>query len=105
VKSSRKLSFLPPWGMAKEGEEVVCSPSDAEPTETKHQQIADRARKLFVENGRHPTTIRRIASACGISSGHLYRYISSKDDASYLVHKHMLLKLHEDMDPGGHSRD
>jgi len=57
--------------------------------EMKHQQIVDGACRVFFEKGYHPTTIREIAQACGMSMGQLYHYISSKDDVLYLVHKHM----------------
>jgi AcrR family transcriptional regulator len=33
-------------------------------------------------------SIRDIASACGMSMGQLYHYISSKDDILYLMHQH-----------------
>jgi AcrR family transcriptional regulator len=45
--------------------------------------------RIFFKKGYHPTTIRMIAKACGMSMGQLYHYISSKDDVLYLVHKHM----------------
>ena len=57
--------------------------------EKRHQQIVDGACKIFFEKGYHPTTIRDIAKACGMSMGQLYQYIHSKDDVLYLVHKHM----------------
>ena len=57
--------------------------------EKKHQQIVDGACRIFFEKGYHPTTIRMIANACGMSMGQLYHYIHSKDDVLYLVHKHM----------------
>ena len=57
--------------------------------ETKQQQIVDGACRVFLKKGYHPTTIREIAHACGMSMGQLYHYISSKDDVLYLVHKHM----------------
>jgi AcrR family transcriptional regulator len=57
--------------------------------EKKHQQIVDGACRVFFEKGYHPTTIRMIANACGMSMGQLYHYIHSKDDVLYLVHKHM----------------
>ena len=57
--------------------------------EKKHQQIVDGACRVFFEKGYHPTTIRMIAKACGMSMGQLYHYIHSKDDVLYLVHKHM----------------
>jgi AcrR family transcriptional regulator len=97
MKSSRKLLFLPAWKKAKEEEEIVCSAQDTELIEIKHQHIVNGACKLFIENGYHPTTMREIATACGMSSGQLYHYISSKDDVLYLVHKNMIKKWHEDM--------
>jgi AcrR family transcriptional regulator len=57
--------------------------------ENRHQQIVDGACKIFFEKGYHPTTIRDIAKACGMSMGQLYHYIRSKDDVLYLIHKHM----------------
>jgi AcrR family transcriptional regulator len=57
--------------------------------EKKHQQIVAGACGIFFKKGYHPTTIRMIAKACGMSMGQLYHYISSKDDVLYLVHKHM----------------
>ena len=55
----------------------------------KHQQIVNGACKIFFKKGYHPTTIRDIAKACGMSMGQLYHYIHSKDDVLYLIHKHM----------------
>lgn len=57
--------------------------------ENRHQQIVEGACKIFFEKGYHPTTIRDIAKACGMSMGQLYHYIRSKDDVLYLIHKHM----------------
>ena len=57
--------------------------------EKRNQQIVDGALTVFLSKGYHPTTIREIAKACGMSIGQLYHYISSKDDVLYLVHKHM----------------
>jgi AcrR family transcriptional regulator len=62
---------------------------NADLIQKKHQQIVDGACQLFFEKGYHPTTIRDIAQACGMSMGQLYHYISSKDDVLYLVHRHM----------------
>jgi AcrR family transcriptional regulator len=62
---------------------------NADLIQKRHQQIVDGACQLFFEKGYHPTTIRDIARACGMSMGQLYHYISSKDDVLYLVHKHM----------------
>ena len=43
-------------------------------------QIANEAAALFFEKGYVQTTTRDIGKACGISPGHLYYYIKSKDD-------------------------
>jgi AcrR family transcriptional regulator len=57
--------------------------------ENRHQQIVDGACRVFFKKGYHPTTTREIASACGMSIGQLYHYISCKEDVLYLVLKHM----------------
>jgi AcrR family transcriptional regulator len=68
---------------------VLSSSKNVRLIEKKHQQIVDGACRIFFEKGYHPTTIRMIANACGMSMGQLYHYIHSKDDVLYLVHKHM----------------
>ena len=67
----------------------ISSSKNLQLIEIKHQQIVDGACRVFFEKGYHPTTIRMIAKACGMSMGQLYHYIHSKDDVLYLVHKHM----------------
>ena len=74
----------------KSNEDVLLSSSkNVQLIEKKHQQIVEGACRIFFKKGYHPTTIRMIAKACGMSMGQLYHYISSKDDVLYLVHKHM----------------
>jgi AcrR family transcriptional regulator len=68
---------------------IFASTKNAPLVENRHQQIVDGACKIFFEKGYHPTTIRDIARACGMSMGQLYHYIHSKDDVLYLIHKHM----------------
>ena len=68
---------------------IFASTKNAPLVENKHQQIVDGACRVFFEKGYHPTTIRDIAKACGMSMGQLYHYIHSKDDVLYLIHKHM----------------
>jgi AcrR family transcriptional regulator len=58
-------------------------------TRKKHQQIVQGACGVFFKKGYHPTSIREIGQACGMSMGQLYHYISCKDDVLFLVHKHM----------------
>lgn len=55
----------------------------------KQNQIVEGACKVFFQKGFDRTSIREIASACGMSMGQIYHYISSKDDILLLVHKHM----------------
>jgi len=43
-------------------------------------EIVNAAAELFHRKGYGPTTTRDIGKACGISQGHLYYYIKSKDD-------------------------
>lgn len=57
----------------------------------KHKQIVEGACQVFLRKGYHPTSIREIANAAGMSMGQLYHYISSKDDVLFLIHRHMQL--------------
>ena len=68
---------------------VIASTRNAVLAESKHKQIVEGACRVFFKKGYHPTTIRDIAKASGMSMGQLYHYISSKDDVLYLVHEHM----------------
>jgi len=75
---------------------IPFSAKDPELIKMKHQRIVDCSCKIFFKKGFHPTTIRDIATACDMSMGQLYHYISSKDDVLFLVHKEMqkeMLKL------------
>jgi len=63
--------------------------------ETKQQQIVDSTSQIFFEKGFHPTTVRMVAEASGMSIGQLYHYVSSKDDVLYLVHKSIYEGLHK----------
>lgn len=68
---------------------VFASTHNVSLVENRHQQIVDGACRLFFKKGYHPTTMREIANACGMSIGQLYHYISCKEDVLYLVFKHM----------------
>jgi len=59
---------------------TIASAKNARRVENKQRQIVDGSCRLFFKKGYHPTTIREIANASGMSMGQLYHYISSKDD-------------------------
>ncbi len=61
---------------------------DPDLADSKQRRIVEQAGAVLFEKGFHGTSIRDIASACGMSMGQLYHYISSKDDILYLMHKH-----------------
>ena len=65
--------------------------------EKKHQQIIEGACRVFLEKGYHPTTIREISKAAGMSMGQLYHYVSSKDDVLFLIHRHMQIAFFNHM--------
>ena len=50
---------------------------------------------MLFEQGFHRVSIRDIATACGMSMGQLYHYISSKDDILYLMHRYSQELWHE----------
>ena len=68
---------------------IPSSAKNAELIGEKHKQIVYCSCRLFFAKGYHPTSIRDIATACGMSMGQLYHYISSKDDVLFLVHLHL----------------
>lgn len=65
--------------------------------EQKHQQIVEGACRIFLEKGYHPTTIREISQAAGMSMGQLYHYVSSKDDVLFLIHRHLQIAFFNHM--------
>ncbi|HYL82204.1 MAG TPA: TetR/AcrR family transcriptional regulator [Candidatus Acidoferrum sp.] len=56
----------------------------------RHAQISDAALKLFSQKGYHRTTVREIASACGLGIGTLYSYIKTKEDILAIVYSRIL---------------
>ena len=81
--------------------ELEGGPADRELTEMKQRQIVDGASKVLFEKGFHGTSIRDIASACDMSMGQLYHYISSKDDILYLMHVHSQEMWHQHLADAG----
>ena len=76
-------------------------PADRELTEMKQRQIVERASAILFEKGFHGTSIRDIATACDMSMGQLYHYISSKDDILFLMHLTSQEQWHHNLAEGG----
>ena len=83
---------------------VASAAKNSHLAETKQQQIVNSASEIFFEKGFHPTTVRMVAKASGMSMGQLYHYISSKDDVLYLVHKNVYRGLYEHILKAGFER-
>src|SRR4051812_5100792 len=49
------------------------------------QQIVEAATRLFLKKGFHKTVTRDIANELGVSQGHIYQYISKKEDILVLM--------------------
>jgi AcrR family transcriptional regulator len=75
--------------------------ADRELTEMKRRLIVEGASAVLFEKGFGKTSIRDIASACGMSMGQLYHYISSKDDILYLMHRHSQEMWHQHLADAG----
>lgn len=88
MAGNKKKSLVPEMDQLYHEDQIFTSSQNLSLIEKRRQQIVDGACTVFLKKGYHPTTTRDIASACGMSVGQLYHYISSKDDVLYLVHKH-----------------
>lgn len=53
--------------------------------EESRNRIVEAATKLFRRNGFHKTVIKDIAQELGVSQGHIYQYISKKEDILVLI--------------------
>jgi AcrR family transcriptional regulator len=74
---------------------VPATASDPDLTEARQRQIVEGASKVLFAKGFCKTSIRDIASACGMSMGQLYHYISTKDDILYLMHLYSQERWHQ----------
>lgn len=71
--------------MIAPGDEVESTVAEPELVATRRRQIADAARTTFVQKGYHPTRVRDIAEAAGVSIGTIYQYVRTKEDILFLV--------------------
>ncbi|MFH1350347.1 MAG: TetR/AcrR family transcriptional regulator [Pseudomonadota bacterium] len=78
--------------------EIQCEAKSGAQLKEKHHMIAEVAAPLFIKKGFHATSIREIAKAAGMSMGHLYHYITSKDDILFLVYRELYRKWEESFD-------
>jgi AcrR family transcriptional regulator len=85
-------------------QEFATGPANRELAEMKQRLIIDRASKVLLEKGFHGTSIRDIATACDMSMGQLYHYISSKDDILYLINRHSQQMWHQQLADAGLER-
>lgn len=88
VKVNGTLDELTRMQARTADQELHAGPADRGLTEQKQRRIVEGASQVLFEQGFHGVSIRDIASACGMSMGQLYHYISSKDDILYLMHRH-----------------
>jgi len=55
------------------------------PYDERLDRLLDTAARVFAEKGYHPTTMRDLARATGMSLAGMYYYVPSKDDLLYLI--------------------
>src|SRR3954462_4301989 len=55
------------------------------PFDERLEQILATAAKVFAEKGFHPTTMRDLSRATGMSLAGLYHYITGKDELLFLI--------------------
>jgi TetR/AcrR family transcriptional regulator, transcriptional repressor of aconitase len=48
--------------------------------DARRDQILSAARRCFLRNGFHATSVQDLVAESGLSSGAVYRYFASKDD-------------------------
>src|SRR6266481_9842385 len=55
------------------------------PFDERLEQILATAAKVFAEKGFHPTTMRDLSRATGMSLAGIYHYVEGKDELLYLI--------------------
>jgi TetR/AcrR family transcriptional regulator, transcriptional repressor of aconitase len=72
------------WGMARVSQQHL---------DARRQQILDAARRCFITNGFHNTSMQDILSEANLSSGGLYRYFRSKEEIIIAIAQHEMTSL------------
>ena len=65
------------------------------PFDDRLEQILATAAKVFADKGFHPTTMRDLSRATGMSLAGLYHYIPGKDELLYLVQERCFARVLE----------
>jgi AcrR family transcriptional regulator len=63
--------------------------------DARRQQILDAARRCFVRNGFHATSMQDILSEADLSAGGLYRYFRSKEEIIVAIAQNVLASIAE----------
>jgi AcrR family transcriptional regulator len=61
--------------------------------DARRRQIVDAARRCFVRNGFHATSMQDVLAEAGLSAGAVYRYFPSKDDIIAAIADDALAKM------------
>jgi AcrR family transcriptional regulator len=61
--------------------------------QARRQQILDAARRCFVRNGFHATSMQDVFAEAGLSAGATYRYFRSKEDIVEAIAADMLGRM------------
>lgn len=68
--------------------------------DARRQQILDAARRCFVRNGFHATSMQDVLSEANLSAGAVYRYFRSKDDIVSAIATGALHEIARALEPG-----
>jgi AcrR family transcriptional regulator len=61
------------------------SPSSPHPFDARLERLLAHAARVFAERGFHPTSMRDLAAASGMSLAGMYYYVKGKDDLLFLI--------------------
>jgi AcrR family transcriptional regulator len=68
--------------------------------DARRQQILDAARRCFVRNGFHATSMQDVLREANLSAGAVYRYFKSKDDIVTAIATSALREIAGALEPG-----
>jgi TetR/AcrR family transcriptional regulator, cholesterol catabolism regulator len=74
---------------------MAASPAGSKSTSNRRSDILEAAAKKFVENGFAQSTLREIATDCGIQAAAIYYYFPSKTDILTAVHEEGMRQIRD----------